>query len=66
MRLPGKQRVQRSGKSGSVGEILDDIVDLGESPSSSGSKRRKLTVSHGGRQRRGVCVCVCACVRACV
>ena len=54
MRLPGKRKVRRSDQMGGAGVILDDLMDVGDSPSSSwGRKRRRVSMSARGKARRG-------------
>ena len=54
MRLPSRRKRQRVGRGGNQ-EALDDLLDLGESPSSShsGRKRGKLS-SSGGKTKKGI------------
>lgn len=51
MRLPTKRRVQSSDRRGGAREVLDDLMDFGEFPSSSPSsgKRRKVSSSSASR-----------------
>ena len=57
MRLPMKRKRQRVGRGGDR-VVLDDLLDLGESPSSSHSegKRRKSWSGRGKTKKGGVTV----------
>ena len=57
MRLPMRRKRQRVGRGGDR-EVLDDLLDLGEPPTSSRreGKRRKLSSGRGKTKKGGVTV----------